>query len=119
MALVAVAGPLTNFLIAALFAAIVFNVQLDGTAYDVVVLALLVNITLFLFNLLPIPPLDGSRIVGAVMDDRTYDRLALVRSLRGGGRARRRADLQPAVPGHPDRLLGGGRALPPYPRRLG
>ncbi len=74
MALVAVAGPLTNLLIAALFAAVVFNVQLGGTTFDVVVLALLVNITLFLFNLLPIPPLDGSRIVGAVMDDRTYDR---------------------------------------------
>jgi len=74
MALVAAAGPLTNFLIAGLFAAIAFNAQLDGTASDVVILALLVNITLFLFNLLPVPPLDGSRIVGAVMDDRTYDR---------------------------------------------
>jgi len=74
MALVAAAGPLTNFLIAGLFAAIVFNVQLDGTALDVVVLALLVNVTLFLFNLLPVPPLDGSRIVGALMDGRTYDR---------------------------------------------
>ena len=57
-----------------MFAAIVFHVQLDGTAYDVVVLALLVNITLFLFNLLPVPPLDGSRVVGAVMNDRMYER---------------------------------------------
>ncbi len=80
MALVAAAGPLTNFLIAGLFAAIVFNVQLDGTAFDVVVLALLVNVTLFLFNLLPVPPLDGSRVVGAVMNDRMYERwLALDR----------------------------------------
>jgi Zn-dependent protease len=74
MALVAVAGPLTNLLIAAAFAAIVFHVHLDGVALDVAVLALLVNITLFLFNLLPIPPLDGSRIVGAAMNDRTYER---------------------------------------------
>jgi len=74
MALVAIAGPLTNLAIAAVFAAIVFHVQLDGTAYDVVVLALLVNITLFLFNLLPVPPLDGSRVVGAVMNDRMYER---------------------------------------------
>jgi Zn-dependent protease len=74
MALVAVAGPLTNLLIAAAFAAIVFHVHLHGVALDVAVLALLVNITLFLFNLLPIPPLDGSRIVGAAMNDRTYER---------------------------------------------
>ena len=74
MALVAVAGPLTNLLVATVCAAIVFHAQLDGTALDVAVLALLVNVTLFLFNLLPIPPLDGSRVVGAAMDDRTYDR---------------------------------------------
>jgi Zn-dependent protease len=74
MALVAIAGPLTNLVIAAGFAALVFHVRLDGVAFDVAVLALLVNITLFLFNLLPIPPLDGSRIVGAVMSGRAYDR---------------------------------------------
>ncbi len=74
MALVAVAGPLTNLLVATVCAAIVFHARLDGTALDVAVLALLVNVTLFLFNLLPIPPLDGSRVVGAAMDDRTYDR---------------------------------------------
>ena len=37
-------------------------------------LLVLVNIVLGVFNLFPIPPLDGSRIVGAVMDDDTYRR---------------------------------------------
>ncbi len=68
MALVAVAGPLTNLLIAAAFAAIVFHVHLAGVALDVAVLALLVNITLFLFNLLPIPPLDGGQIFPAIWE---------------------------------------------------
>ena len=31
-----------------------------------------VNVVLGVFNLFPIPPLDGSRIVGAFMDDATY-----------------------------------------------
>jgi Zn-dependent protease len=74
MALVAAAGPLTNLAVAAVFAAILLHVTLSGTWFDVALLALLVNVTLFLFNLLPVPPLDGSRIVGAVMDDATYDR---------------------------------------------
>ncbi len=74
MALVAAAGPLTNLAVAAVFAAILLHVTLTGTWFDVALLALLVNVTLFLFNLLPIPPLDGSRIVGALMDDAAYDR---------------------------------------------
>lgn len=74
MAIVAAAGPLTNFVVAGVCAAIALHTTLSGTAFEVVVLATLVNITLFLFNLLPIPPLDGSRIVGAALDDRTYER---------------------------------------------
>ena len=35
-----------------------------------------VNVVLGIFNLIPIPPLDGSRIVGAVMTDATYARWA-------------------------------------------
>ncbi len=75
MALVAVAGPLTNFAIAlVLTALIVHGPLLTGTAREVEELALLVNIVLGVFNLLPIPPLDGSRIAGAFMDADTYRR---------------------------------------------
>lgn len=35
----------------------------------------LINVSLALFNLLPIPPLDGSRIFGIVLPDRLYDGL--------------------------------------------
>ena len=34
--------------------------------------AYIVNVVLGIFNLMPVPPLDGSRIVGALMDDATY-----------------------------------------------
>lgn len=75
MATVAVAGPIVNFVIALLFAAyLVHGPELSGIAGQVVVAAFLVNIVLGIFNLFPIPPLDGSRIVGAVMPRAMYER---------------------------------------------
>ncbi len=75
MALVAVAGPLTNFLLALVLAGVdVHGPALSGVGADLLELALFANIVLGVFNLLPIPPLDGSRIVGAIMDEDTYRR---------------------------------------------
>jgi Zn-dependent protease len=74
MALVAVAGPVMNFLFALAALAVLRHAALDGRAFDVVALAYLVNVILGLFNLIPIPPLDGSRIVGVLMDNATYAR---------------------------------------------
>ena len=72
MALVAAAGPATNFLLALAALAILVHTDLSGTAYEVAYYAYLVNVVLGLFNLIPIPPLDGSRIVGVFMRDDTY-----------------------------------------------
>ena len=75
MALVAVAGPVTNFLLALVALAVLRHVAgLDGRAFNVVALAYLVNVILGLFNLIPVPPLDGSRVVGVLMDNATYAR---------------------------------------------
>ncbi len=76
MAIVAVAGPLTNFAIALGFAAIIVHTTIDpfSQAWEVIVYSFSINIVLGVFNLFPIPPLDGSRIVGALMDDATYRR---------------------------------------------
>ena len=76
MAIVALAGPVVNILIAIGCAALLFHgvVDLDSAAFPVLVLTYELNLVLSLFNLLPVPPLDGSRIVGAVMDDATYER---------------------------------------------
>ncbi len=72
MALVGVAGPLTNFAIALGFMAVLVHAPPSGTLGDVVVYSVLVNVVLGVFNLLPVPPLDGSRIVGGLMSDATY-----------------------------------------------
>ena len=76
MALVAVAGPLSNLLLAVLAAAALsrFPVHLpDGNPRLEALRVLLdatfsINVGLCIFNLLPIPPLDGSRVLPRSMD---------------------------------------------------
>ena len=69
MALVAAAGPISNILIAAILAALLSALVNSGfwmkDAMGVTVLggAIWINLVLAAFNLFPLPPLDGSRIV--------------------------------------------------------
>ena len=67
-AMVALAGPLTNFLIAfVLFGiAVVFNLINASELWSVLQLAIMVNLGFFIFNMIPIPPLDGSRVLYAL-----------------------------------------------------
>lgn len=75
MILVALAGPLSNLLLA-VAAVAVFRVSLffvtDELVFDALWLVLIdviasVNISLMVFNLLPIPPLDGSRLWSSLL----------------------------------------------------
>ncbi|MBP3381447.1 MAG: site-2 protease family protein [Clostridia bacterium] len=81
MALTALAGPLSNIVLAviavAIFRVCVFFVT-DTALLSYLYLILIdvfasVNIGLAVFNLLPIPPLDGSRIFGFFLPDRWVD----------------------------------------------
>ncbi len=64
MALVALAGPLSNFLLAFVGYGIfsLLNIS-SGLLGSILVLFVKINLGLMLFNLLPIPPLDGSKII--------------------------------------------------------
>lgn len=64
MALVALAGPLSNFLLAFIGYGIfsLLNIS-SGLLGSILVLFVKINLGLMLFNLLPIPPLDGSKII--------------------------------------------------------
>lgn len=77
MALVAAAGPITNFILAGLVLALATHGPASWFTSDlargVIGLSLSVNIVLGVFNLLPIPPLDGSRIIGMFMRKDTYE----------------------------------------------
>lgn len=71
VALVALAGPLTNLVLASI-AAVVFHVignvnPLIATLFSFISQ---INIYLAIFNLLPIPPLDGSKVFALILPDR-------------------------------------------------
>lgn len=69
MALVALAGPLSNYLLAILFIVILKFGLAQGVAEPILRLAALINIVLGTFNLIPIPPLDGSKILASFAPD--------------------------------------------------
>ena len=66
LAAVGIAGPLTNLLLATLGAVGITLLSPIGIVYEVLELFVRLNIALFAFNMLPIPPLDGSRVLYAV-----------------------------------------------------
>lgn len=72
MALVAIAGPLTNFLIAFVAFLIGFysgGLASSGIAGEIFSNLVMVNLGFGIFNLIPIPPLDGSRVLYAIAPD--------------------------------------------------
>jgi Zn-dependent protease len=74
MAIVAAAGPLMNFVIALVCLGLFWHGGFGLQALEVLENAYIVNVVLGLFNLIPVPPLDGSRIVAVLMDNATYAR---------------------------------------------
>ena len=61
--LVSLAGPATNLALVAVATVIYRVYRPAGTAHDLVILLGEANLLLALFNMLPLPPLDGSAIV--------------------------------------------------------
>ena len=76
MALVALAGPVSNLLMA-VFWALIARLGVAGYEYEFIAMPLIytgvagisINLVLALINLLPIPPLDGSRVLSGVLPD--------------------------------------------------
>lgn len=81
--LVSIAGVAMNFLIALLFTFVLklcvnAGVGLDGSGFGYYMLVIIqniisINIVLMVFNLLPIPPLDGFGIITQIFNLRQYD----------------------------------------------
>ena len=75
MAVVALAGPASNFLMACAWAMVLFVGKLMYSPGDTFALyiievgdaGILINLILMVLNLLPIPPLDGGRIMAGVL----------------------------------------------------
>ncbi len=96
MALVALAGPVANIIAAFvgavlcdLYIVLYYKLDLFGNLFNskmpYYIVAfftyyILINCTLAIFNLIPFPPLDGSRILSAFLPDRAY--MVLMRNER-------------------------------------
>lgn len=67
--LVGLAGPAANFLLAAAFA-IVVRLFPGSTLVPFLSIIIYANLILMVFNLVPVPPLDGSKILYAILPER-------------------------------------------------
>jgi len=72
-ALIAFAGPVSNLLIALIIAFLVKYVPMPFIIFGALQAIFSLSIVLFLFNLLPIAPLDGSKFIGLVIPRSSED----------------------------------------------
>jgi Zn-dependent protease len=66
MALVGIAGPLTNLFLAIIVALIIQIFSPGGWLLNFLYMNIAINVGLFVFNMIPFPPLDGSRVLFAL-----------------------------------------------------
>lgn len=65
LALVGISGPLTNLALAFVAGTLLNVLTFSGVGLVLIELFIVINVSLFVFNMLPIPPLDGSRVLYA------------------------------------------------------
>lgn len=84
IAVVSIAGPLANFIMAFIGMLILnllgkLHLSFSGAAAEFFIYSLrefiILNISLMVFNLIPLPPLDGSKVVGMFLPDNIYYRV--------------------------------------------
>jgi Zn-dependent protease len=82
MVLVAIAGPAANFAMAAVWCGILsavvrinFNETLISWIAEMAEAGIWFNVVLAIFNLLPVPPLDGGRVLAGLLPQRWGNRL--------------------------------------------
>jgi len=84
---VALAGPVSNLILFAITTLLLLLLNVTGiitfipsVILSIIVIFLYINISLALFNLLPIPPLDGGNIIGALLPEQYQEQWAQIRN---------------------------------------
>jgi Zn-dependent protease len=82
-ALVGIAGPFSNFFMAALAALLlkILGSPIDSTVNSPAILFIWVNVALFVFNMIPFPPLDGSRLLYAFAPEPLQELMSRIESM--------------------------------------
>lgn len=84
MALVSLAGPLTNFLIA-FVVAFIFKLVApfinDPFILTLIYTVVQINLVLGIFNLIPVPPLDGSKVLALFLPDKLANQYLSIGSI--------------------------------------
>ena len=72
MSLSALSGPMSNFILLLLTALLnhLLNLSTSSPIYLFLVVFAIVNCSLSIFNLIPVPPLDGHKIIGGLLPNR-------------------------------------------------
>ena len=68
---VALAGPLSNFFVALFFGFLLRFFNLPFRLFDFLSVIVVLNLLLAIFNLVPIPPLDGSHLLFSLLPEKT------------------------------------------------
>lgn len=74
-AFVGLAGPLTNLVLAGLMAIFIRSNYLPIGVSGFLFRVLLINVSLAVFNMIPIPPLDGSKILYLIVPNRYHQKI--------------------------------------------
>ncbi len=75
MAVVSLAGPLANFILAIVCVIPIKLGIVNSVSYPILIQVILLNIVLGTFNLIPIPPLDGSKILASFAPDEWMEKI--------------------------------------------
>ncbi len=78
LVLIGAAGPLANFIFAALLSAVIRIFPAQVIINSLFLNLIVINVVLGVFNLIPIPPLDGSKILSGLLPESLSWRYAMI-----------------------------------------